>query len=82
MSLRHSLARDIHDAGTFDPESLAEWLLRRGWTRPEVVIASLPPATETHWENGLPRLLTPDAYTALRQRRLSQDSRTEEADRG
>lgn len=30
---REDLARDIHRAGTTDPDSLAEFLLREGWGR-------------------------------------------------
>jgi hypothetical protein len=33
MTEREQLARDIWKAGTGDPDSLAEYLIREGWTK-------------------------------------------------
>lgn len=33
MTMREDLARDIWKAGVSDPDLLAEWLIRQGWTK-------------------------------------------------
>lgn len=73
------LGRDLHHLGVANSLEIPKKLYEMGWRKQPTVIEQqitvvVSPGvdTDTHWANGMPRLLTPEAYatqTAMRRHR-------------
>lgn len=58
MSMKKRLARAIHKSGSKDPESIAEYLLKKGWTDSPAIVT---PAVSSYPIVTLPAGLQPAA---------------------
>ena len=68
MSMRKRLARAIHKCGSNDPETVAEYLLKKGWTdQPATVITAISsPVPRVTLSPGLVVTLPDSLQTAAR----------------